>query len=232
MPQLVKNRPAVQETWVPSLDREGPLEKGMATHSCILPGESQGQRSLAGYSPGGREELDRTEWLTHTVSVLLKEKAGGPSPQTQENRVKDHWQDHGLVHPGRVSDPFRRQASVFRELHPRAFQRALALWHRGLPTSLPVTTTLCALRGGKEYPRPPLEPTSEAQPASAAPPSLQAKFQASALLGGVVGLAEIVPNIWMRTVGRGQRCPSLQTRPSSAQMERSRGPPPCQDSRA
>ena len=59
------------------------------------------------YSPGDREELDRTEWLTHTGSVLVKEKAGGPSPQTQENRAKDHWQDRGLVHPGRVSDPFR-----------------------------------------------------------------------------------------------------------------------------
>lgn len=29
-----------------------------------------------------------------------------------------------------------------------------------------------------------------------------------------MGLAEIMPNTWMRTVGRGQHCPSLQTRPS------------------
>ena len=34
--QSVKNPPAVQETWVPSLDREDPLEKEMATHSSIL----------------------------------------------------------------------------------------------------------------------------------------------------------------------------------------------------
>ena len=27
----------------------------------FLPGESRGQRSLAGYSPEGRKELDRTE---------------------------------------------------------------------------------------------------------------------------------------------------------------------------
>ena len=32
----VKNLLAMQETWVPSLDREDPLEKGMATHSSIL----------------------------------------------------------------------------------------------------------------------------------------------------------------------------------------------------
>ena len=31
--QMVKNVPAVQETWVQSLDQEDPLEKGMATHS-------------------------------------------------------------------------------------------------------------------------------------------------------------------------------------------------------
>ena len=30
------------------------MEKGMATHSVFLPGESHGQRSLAGYSPWGR----------------------------------------------------------------------------------------------------------------------------------------------------------------------------------
>ena len=35
--QLVKNLPAVQETWVRSLVQEDPLEKEMATHSSILP---------------------------------------------------------------------------------------------------------------------------------------------------------------------------------------------------
>ena len=34
--QLVKNPPAVRETWVPSLGWEDPLEKGKATHSSIL----------------------------------------------------------------------------------------------------------------------------------------------------------------------------------------------------
>ena len=51
--QLVKNLPATQETQVRFLGREDPLEKCMATHSSILPGESLGQRSLAGYSPWG-----------------------------------------------------------------------------------------------------------------------------------------------------------------------------------
>ena len=34
--QLVKNLPAMQETWVQSLGWEDALEKGMATHSGIL----------------------------------------------------------------------------------------------------------------------------------------------------------------------------------------------------
>ena len=34
--QLVKNLPAMQETWVQSLGWEDPLEKGKATHSSIL----------------------------------------------------------------------------------------------------------------------------------------------------------------------------------------------------
>ena len=36
MTQMVKNLPAIQETWVQSLSREDPLEKEMATHSSIF----------------------------------------------------------------------------------------------------------------------------------------------------------------------------------------------------
>ena len=36
MAQRVKNPPAMQETWVPSLGGEDPLEKGMVTHSSAL----------------------------------------------------------------------------------------------------------------------------------------------------------------------------------------------------
>ena len=34
--EMVQNLPTMQETWVRSLSREDPLEKGMATHSNIL----------------------------------------------------------------------------------------------------------------------------------------------------------------------------------------------------
>ena len=36
MAQTVKNPLAVQETWVPSLGWDDPVEEGMATHSSIL----------------------------------------------------------------------------------------------------------------------------------------------------------------------------------------------------
>ena len=36
MAQRLKRLPAMQETWVPSLGREDPLEKEKATHSSIL----------------------------------------------------------------------------------------------------------------------------------------------------------------------------------------------------
>ena len=36
MAQMVKNQPAMRETWVRSLGWEDPMEEGMATHSSIL----------------------------------------------------------------------------------------------------------------------------------------------------------------------------------------------------
>ena len=63
--QMVKNLPAMQETWVRFLGWEDPLEKGMATHSSILAWSiPSGQRSLADYSPWGLKESDTTEQLS------------------------------------------------------------------------------------------------------------------------------------------------------------------------
>ena len=66
MAQAVKYPPAIQETQVRSLGQEGPLQKEMATHSIFLPGESHGQRSLAGYSSRGCKEPDMAE-VTHST---------------------------------------------------------------------------------------------------------------------------------------------------------------------
>ena len=47
----VKNPPAMQKTWVQSLGREDPWRREWQPPLVFLPGESHGQRSLAGYSP-------------------------------------------------------------------------------------------------------------------------------------------------------------------------------------
>ena len=69
--QMVKNPPAMQETWVQSLGWEDLLEEGMATHSSIPAWRSpNGQRSLAGCIPWGHKELDTTERSKHFLSSV------------------------------------------------------------------------------------------------------------------------------------------------------------------
>ena len=73
MAQMIKRLPTMWVTRVQSLGREDPLEKEMATHSSILAWKipwTEGQRSLVGYSPWGRKELDMTEQL-HFTSLLI-----------------------------------------------------------------------------------------------------------------------------------------------------------------
>ena len=60
MTQSVKNPPTVRETQDQSLRQEGTLEKKVAIHPLFLPGKSHGQWSLAGYSPWGCKESDKT----------------------------------------------------------------------------------------------------------------------------------------------------------------------------
>ena len=57
---MVKNPPAMWETWVPSLGWEDRLEEGRATHYSIL----AWRIPLVGYSPWGCKEWDTTERLT------------------------------------------------------------------------------------------------------------------------------------------------------------------------
>jgi len=59
--QMVKNRPAMQETWIQSLGWEDPLEEGMQPTPIFLTGESQGRGSLVGCRLWGCTELDTTE---------------------------------------------------------------------------------------------------------------------------------------------------------------------------
>ena len=58
--QLVKNLPAVQETWVQSLGLEDPLEKEMATDSSILAWKILWIEEPGGLKSMGWQNLDTT----------------------------------------------------------------------------------------------------------------------------------------------------------------------------
>ena len=74
MTQIVKNLTSVlqelQETWVQPLGQEDPLEKGMITHSRILPGDSNEEKILVGYSPWGGKESQETDVTCNTCTRM------------------------------------------------------------------------------------------------------------------------------------------------------------------
>ena len=53
--QVVKNLPAMKETWVQSLGHEDTLEKGMATHSSILTWSIPWTKKHGRHSPWGHK---------------------------------------------------------------------------------------------------------------------------------------------------------------------------------
>ena len=57
------------DPWV----RKNPWRRAWQSTLVFLPGESHGQRSLAGYSPGGRKELEVTEATEHDCVLPAKE---------------------------------------------------------------------------------------------------------------------------------------------------------------
>ena len=61
--QTVKHLLAVQETWVQSLGWEDLWRRKWQPTPVLLPGKFHGWRSLVGYSPRDRKELDTTEQL-------------------------------------------------------------------------------------------------------------------------------------------------------------------------
>ena len=77
MAQLVKNPPAMRETWVPSRGWEDPLERKWQPTPVFWPEEFHGL-----YSPWGCKELDTTECLSLMTEELmenLREKQNLPN---------------------------------------------------------------------------------------------------------------------------------------------------------
>ena len=73
---MVKNLPAMGETQVRPLGQKIPWRKEWLPIPVHLPGESHGQRSLAGYMSA---ELDMTEGLTLSLHIS-KQKGKGAMP--------------------------------------------------------------------------------------------------------------------------------------------------------
>ena len=57
--QMVKNPPAMQETWVQSLGPEDPLEKEMISTLVFLPGEPMDREAWMGPAQSGVDVLTR-----------------------------------------------------------------------------------------------------------------------------------------------------------------------------
>ena len=69
--QIVKNLPAVQETWVRFLGQEDPLEKGMAIHSSILSWRIPWTEEPGGLQFVGSQRVGH-DWVTNTATQLLQ----------------------------------------------------------------------------------------------------------------------------------------------------------------
>ena len=84
--QLVKNPPAMQETWVGSLGWEDPLENGNSTHFSTL----AWRIPWTVYSPWGCKVSDMTEWLSLSVTdfIFLNSKITGDGDCS--HKIKRH----------------------------------------------------------------------------------------------------------------------------------------------
>ena len=71
MTQLVKKLPAPQETWVPSLGQEDPLEKGMTTHSSILAWEIAWTEEPGGLWSIGSQRVRHDQETNNTKSTIV-----------------------------------------------------------------------------------------------------------------------------------------------------------------
>ena len=72
MAEMVKNLPAMQETWVQFQGQEDPLEKGMATHSSILAWRIPWTEEPGGLQSTGSQR-GKQDWATNT---FLSEQLG------------------------------------------------------------------------------------------------------------------------------------------------------------
>ena len=97
--QTVKNLPAMQETQVRSLGWENPLEKGLATHSCILAWRIPRTEKPGGLQSMGSQRV-RCDWATNTNAT---EETKG-----KEIKIKEmEHQLHSQLYPTNISMEYK-----------------------------------------------------------------------------------------------------------------------------
>ena len=138
---MIKNLPAMSQTWVRSLGQEDPLEKGIGI-PVFLPGKFNGQRILVGCSLWNHKKLNTTELLTHslfsTVQSLSHVRLCDPMNRSMPGlpvhhqlleftQTHVHWISDAIQpsHPLSPSSPLALNLSQYQDL----FQ-GLALWIR------------------------------------------------------------------------------------------------------
>ena len=72
MAQMVKNLPAMQETWVQSLGGEDPPEKGMAAHSSILAWRIPWTEEPGGLRSIGSQKVGH-DWTTNISTTSFQQ---------------------------------------------------------------------------------------------------------------------------------------------------------------
>ena len=112
MAQTVKNLPAMQKTWVPSLGLEDPLKVGMATHSSILAWGTPWTEKPGGLQSTGSPRVGHA-WVTHIHSPGVADTRGTMSPGACGRELFPEWLREGLGMPGPVRgwsrDTYRTQ---------------------------------------------------------------------------------------------------------------------------
>ena len=82
--------------WVPFLGREDPLRRAWQPTPVFLPGESHGQRNLAGYSSWGPKESDTTEATQQALSDTTLRTESEEELKSLLMKVKEESEEAGL----------------------------------------------------------------------------------------------------------------------------------------
>ena len=138
--QLVKNPPAMRETWVRSLGWEDPLQGERLPTPVFWPGESHGL-----YSPWGPKESDMAEWLSLSLWRHLRKMffSSKKTEQCAGNLFPSMWPRHLCTeadagsygnHPGNKEKSLETQRS-----HPRDWCYGVSKLASPQPASLQIS---------------------------------------------------------------------------------------------